>query len=329
MDLYKQVLVLLSNKDVPGLHCLLETAFWHHSGPNAILKLLQCATTGDYAARAGFSDRDIDIGFLAKALGGPKLLYALQKSIGLPSASTVKKSQKIPALLPSVGIPTSQEISENIDSFFDPSVKPILSPSSLPIPGNTLMLDGVALETRIQYDAQRDCVIGLSCETASLTNTSAADLSSIQALCDALFGSDQLPKTVNIGKEATVVAIGPYAQNVGYTAVPIVLSPSDKTESGKELASWIAAVIHSWNSSKFGSAQQGPIWSIGTDGDSTFWMAKYYICMAQEIGIFDAALGSKLKRLSGLNLLASTTGIVSTCDPKHIIKCMLFLHLTY
>jgi hypothetical protein len=74
----------------------------------------------------GFVKHDLDIAFLVKAIGGPRLLYALGKSHGFASWRTVKCHIKIPKLIPSVVIPSADKINHNISSFFDPNVKPPL-----------------------------------------------------------------------------------------------------------------------------------------------------------------------------------------------------------
>jgi hypothetical protein len=105
--------------------------------------------------------RDLDIAFLVKAIGGPRLLYALGKSHGLASWRTVKHHLKIPKLLPSVGIPSADEISHNMASFFDPEVKPPLERAQNGhLPGNVVMFDGIALETRCHYCPERDKILG-------------------------------------------------------------------------------------------------------------------------------------------------------------------------
>ena len=49
----------------------------------------------------------------------------------------------------SIGVPSSDEISRNITSFYDPSVKPhaTLTQAGF-LPGNVAMFDGIALDTR-------------------------------------------------------------------------------------------------------------------------------------------------------------------------------------
>jgi hypothetical protein len=53
---------------------------------------------------------DLDIALLVKSIGGPRLLYALQRSHGIPSWRTVGRKTRIPRLLPSIAAPTPDEI---------------------------------------------------------------------------------------------------------------------------------------------------------------------------------------------------------------------------
>ena len=86
---------------------------------------------------------------MVKSLGGPRLLYALQQSHVLASWRTVCHHVKIPKLITSIGVPTSDEIGQNISSLYDPSVKPHAKPTQGGfLAGNVAMFDGIALETR-------------------------------------------------------------------------------------------------------------------------------------------------------------------------------------
>lgn len=75
---------------------------------------------------------------------------------------------------------------------------------------------------------------------------------------------------VCFGSEATVVGIAPYAQEDYYTPVPIVASPSDKTEKAPDLAKWMQTVLDTWKTHEFGEKVNGPIWALASDGDSTY-----------------------------------------------------------
>ena len=104
--------------DVAGLRRLLGAAHRRGASPAKICSLLQRAVAGLYRPRGGFVKRDFDIAFLVKAIGGPRLLYALGKSHGLASWRTVNRHIKIPKLMPSIGIPLAGKINHNISSFF-------------------------------------------------------------------------------------------------------------------------------------------------------------------------------------------------------------------
>ena len=84
-----------------------------------------------------------------KSLSGPRLLHALQQYHGLASWRTVRRHVKIPKLISSIGVPSSDEISHNITSFYDPAVKPHAKPTHAGLLlGNVTMFDGIASDTR-------------------------------------------------------------------------------------------------------------------------------------------------------------------------------------
>ena len=59
-------------------------------------------------------------------------------------------------------VPSSNEISYNISSFYDPSVKPHAKPTQAGhLSGNVAMFDGIALDTRCQYCPDQDSILGL------------------------------------------------------------------------------------------------------------------------------------------------------------------------
>jgi len=147
--------MLLAKNDMPGLRRLVAGGLRRGASPRALVDLLERAVKGLRTAK-GFSERDYDKALIAKALGGPRLLYALQKAHGLPSQTTLRNHQSIPTMLTSVGVPTEEEVKANIDTFLQPYVKP---PSRDPRVGNTLMFDGIVLEARFSYCPKRDKVL--------------------------------------------------------------------------------------------------------------------------------------------------------------------------
>jgi hypothetical protein len=163
-----------------------------------------------------------------KSIGGPHLLYALQKSQGFESWRTVGCHYQIPRLLPSIGIPSANEINSNIASFFDPAAKPQPTPTQNGLlPGNILMVDGIALETRCRYCPKCNSILRLCHEHSCNVDPEVISLDSVEKVSLALFESQDNATKVCFGSDATVVGIAPYAQDDHYSPVPIVASPSD------------------------------------------------------------------------------------------------------
>ena len=168
---HKRILMLLSSNDVGGLRRLLAASLRKGASARTICGFLESAISGLYRPRGGFTQRDFNVSFLVKALGGPRLLYALQRSHGLSSWRTVRRHVKIPKLIPSIGVPSSDEIRKNIASFYDPSVKPHAKPTQASLlPGNVAMFDGIALDTRCRYCPERDSILGLCREHSHRVN---------------------------------------------------------------------------------------------------------------------------------------------------------------
>ena len=164
--------------------------------------------------------------------------------------------------------------------------------------------------------------MGLCREHVNNVNTEVTDLESIEKIRTALFNNSDNDIKVCFGGDATVVAIAPYARNDHYSPVPIVLSPSDKTEKADQLAGWIRkSVLDPFAQHPFGQNLIGSIWSLASDGDSTFRRARQIICMQKPLDPL-SDLGKKLCEISGLNVYTSIEGITGSCDPKHIFKRM-------
>lgn len=113
---YKRILILLSENNIPSLWRLLSVALRNNAGTGPIIERLKKAINGVYSPLGQCSERELDIAFLCKALGGSRLLYVLFKSDGYPSTNTIQK-RYIPHLIPSISAPSLDEINGNIVSL--------------------------------------------------------------------------------------------------------------------------------------------------------------------------------------------------------------------
>jgi hypothetical protein len=319
---FKQIVMLLVRNNIPGLRRLLAAGLKRGASPKTLIDLLDQAVRRMYSAK-NFLERDMDIAFMVKALGGPRLLYALQRAMGLPSETTLRRHCKIPTLIPSIGKPARQDVDDNITNFCDPNVMPAppVGASGRPT-GNILMFDGVALETKCAYCPRRNAVLGLCREHSEGVNTTVDTPESVDKIRHRLFTPDSPESKLCFGLEGTVLGVAPYARKDQYSTIPVALSPSDKTEKGHEMIEWIVGVIRAWKEHKYGEAVHGPIWALGSDGDSSYRAAKHLYCIlwGEEFDPTTEA-GRTLRLLEGLNLYMSVDGIVPTANPKHIFKC--------
>jgi hypothetical protein len=301
--------MLLSKNDVPALHRLLTVAIRRGASINAILQQVQKAAEGVYSPRGNWSQRELDIAFLAKAMGGPRLLYALQKAIGLPSVSSVQRHRQPPQLRPSLKQPTRDEMVANITALLGPGGKPAPKRN---FAGQVLMIDDLAIEEQCRLDPSTKSVVGGCREHTGNTNLRVTDLASIVAIETAL----HIDKTMHYGKDGTVVAIGAIADSEHYAAV---LSASCKKETGKELAGWLGLFLDVYREHEYGAKVHGPIMAIATDGAASFRTARFVLCMTEDL-LPTSDIGKCLYQLSGMNCRTGRFGLVGTCDPKHVMK---------
>ena len=85
---FKKVMMFLGENDVPGVRRVLGQALKDGKSPFAVMNTLRAAFEGRYHAR-GHNQDDLDLAIPVMRVGGPALLYALSKSLSLPSITSV------------------------------------------------------------------------------------------------------------------------------------------------------------------------------------------------------------------------------------------------
>jgi hypothetical protein len=87
-------------------------------------------------------------------------------------------------------------------------------------------------------------------------------------------------------------------------------------------------VLDSWATNPQGAALHGPIYTIASDGEASFRLAKHLLCSVKELDP-DSPLGKILHPLNGFNCFTSKDGIIGSCDPKHIFHRMYSAPLVF
>ena len=310
LDDYERLIQHIAVLDYKNVAGVLKVALKNGSSPAAIVSKLHLALESKYTPRPGVDERALDLGCLVKAIGGPRLLFALNRSLALPSYRTIGRHRKVPQLAPAILAPSIEDASSNISTFFNEQERPLTSPA-----GHSILIDGVALEERCRYLRSSDSVIGLCREHAGTLDLHVQNPQSIIAIEEAIHA--EVP-CAHFASEATVVAIAPF-QSSTYSAIPFALSGSCKAETGEGMAAWVANMIRAWNEHPDGARTRGPIWSFATDGEATMRMCRFLLCMTSKLPTTDP-LYPLLQNLAGLNLFTGEEGVTMTCDPKHVFK---------
>ena len=309
---YQRIVMLISQNKIAGVSRILSVAHRNGADAESICIKLHRAIDGTYSPLSGWTSRELDVAFLIKAIGGPRLLYALQKAEGYPSLSTLRRRKPIAEVSVSVRVPTNHEISANTTALLGEGGR---IPPKSPKVGQVIVIDGAAIEQAIRFDFSRNQLLGLCREHSMGVKTLIEDVQDLHNVGDALFTA----KTCHRGKDATVLGLAPVTDTENYHVTPLILSSSCKSETGDELASWVRRVIEDYRRHPDGEGRHGPIYTLATDGESSFRKLRFLLCLTETLNP-NSDLSRKLSILPGLNLQTGPHGILGTCDPKHIIK---------
>ena len=229
---YQRVVMLLSQNKIAGVSRILAVSIHHGDSAQAMAGRLERAISGALKPHGKWTDKEYDTAFLVKAIGGPRLLYALQKAEAYPSLTSLRQQKLIPEITVSTGIPKNVDFSDNISAFLGEKGR---HPQNTPKIGVNVIIDGAAIEQVIRFDFKRRCLIGICREHSEDIKKVIDDIEDIKNVADAI----EKDKICHYGKDATLLGIAPVTGKENYHVTPLVLSASCKTEKGDQLAKWV------------------------------------------------------------------------------------------
>ena len=92
-----------------------------------------------------------------------------------------------------------------------------------------------------------------------------------------------------------------------------------RAETGEALSIILNSFITAYRGSPNGELCHGPIVTIATDGESSFRKMRFTLGLVEDLDC-NCKMGQVLYPLLGLNCKVGRNQILTTCDPKHIVK---------
>ncbi|KIJ05112.1 hypothetical protein PAXINDRAFT_36015, partial [Paxillus involutus ATCC 200175] len=181
--------------------------------------------------------------------------------------------------------------------------------------GHSLMMDEIAINEEAYYEKSSNSIGGLCRDHAGLIDIKLTDYETIANALQAVHGESPV---CHYGKEATVAAIAAFSPE-NYTPLPILVSPTCKSEKADRAETLLQRILECWRTHPDGEAKFGPVWCFSTDGDSTRRVACHSLFMKYDLDP-SSELYEKLSRLAGLNLKFGAHLITMDFDPKHLVK---------
>lgn len=146
---HKHLMVAIANEDVPRVARVVYIALKKKRGIVTVLEQVMEAARGIYSVKS-FTEKEQLLVLLLWRLGGDRIGHIRYQALGLPSVSTLRdRSVKI-RVLPSIGKPTAELVSQNLRAVLA-GVMEILRENHAVIRHVVVMLDELATERRVRY----------------------------------------------------------------------------------------------------------------------------------------------------------------------------------
>ncbi|KAJ7142669.1 hypothetical protein C8R44DRAFT_726003 [Mycena epipterygia] len=226
--------------------------------------------------------------------------------------TTLPKHMVIQPLCGSPGMPTIDEIEENIDAYTVGEDAPTGHPAII---HRVVMMDQIAVKKRVCWDDKTNMILGACQEHSANVPLKFSDLANAE-----MFFQEFNAGKVHLASEATVVCFGALSRNPHiYNPQPICISGMCKHEKGPEQAALLRTVKAAGNNRKTHGNVIYQTVSFASDGE-----AKRDLALAMEF------MKSKLDKTSPIypllaplkfmNLLVGTDGITPAKDYRHVFK---------
>lgn len=216
----------VTGTDIPRLGSLLHVCHRKGMGLQSIIGRIGDAITMRYRCRK-YGEDIWDISTLVLRIGGPKLLYILHKTHGLPHPRSARRHNE-----------TENDFAASVDISFEDRINKNKSVASQSNTIKTIKMDEIATETRLRWNNKDNKILGLCYQHSHKVDMS------LDTIEDALLIRDEIESgSIHKTKETLVVASGEVG-NGGYVKSILAL-PSCKAETDQllEMVDAVSKVI--------------------------------------------------------------------------------------
>ncbi|KAG2344265.1 hypothetical protein BDR05DRAFT_975625 [Suillus weaverae] len=277
----------ISENDIPRLQQVINVALRDGTSIHKIVNKLEDALKGVYCPR-GYGADDLDIATLVYRLGGRQLLFALNKTLGLPSLHTLQTRSVFTSITPTIGPIVNQNFDDNIRSIVLNTRIGVTSPH-----GVSLMVDEMAIEEMAIHYPRYNKIGGLCWKHSSLIDPVLHTYDSAVRIVQKIHDGE-----VHLGKEVMVIGAVCFGEEELY---PILVAPTCKTKDSKDTEIMLARAIQRWSAT-------GADQIIGPNPLS-----------------MHSPLYGILSNMPGLNTFTGDDEITLDFNFKHIFKCFCTL----
>ncbi|KAJ7498368.1 hypothetical protein B0H11DRAFT_1909401 [Mycena galericulata] len=313
LDDHKQFVMAIASGRVERVAQLVQACLNNGVGIRGLLERYQSACQMVYNPK-GFTEDDTMLGLLILRLGGARLAGIVHRAKGLPGLSTLRKHTVIRPLRASPGMPTVQEIEDNIDAFAE------AEPESTGVPvivHRILMMDEIAVEQRPRWDDKTNMILGACRECSHKVSLELNTADDLEVFFNALDDGE-----IHLACEATVAAFGALSKDPRvYSPRPCCISGTDKHEKGPEQANFIQQIMTAGHHKRVRGNITYRTISIASDGEAKRGAALVQKTMNRDLDS-DSPIHKLLIPLDLMNFRVGEDDLTADKDYRHVLKTL-------
>ena len=268
VEAYKQMSILMSKHDIPRLRVFMARMIQRGASIKVVNRQLLLAIEGKYNPRADVTEVELDKAEHALIIGGGSMLYALQRTAGFLSKSTVFNHRERARFITSWDNTVHPKTLEANLQNFHLARKPQFDRAI-----HHLMVDDVAIEPRRRVSPNDSHLRGYARENdfsgASVHFTSHDQLKAIKMM--------EEEREWRLADELSVFAIG--ANHSTDYAISLIAASGTAKKGAKaaDMTPILELALAKWQSTGAEDAR-GPIASIAKDGASIMNASVFTLC---------------------------------------------------